>query len=141
MKQIETKFNVRYSETDQMKIVHHSNYAIWFEAGRSDFLKSSGISVSDIEDEGILLPLYEMNCQFKKPAKFEDEILVLTGLKSLSCARVIFTYKVYQVNTNVLLATGETMHAWTNKFLEPVNAKKKIPEVYGILSLTLRSEF
>ena len=141
MKQIETKFNVRYSETDQMKIVHHSNYTIWFEAGRSDFLKSAGISVSDIENEGILLPLYEMNCKFKKPAKFEDEILVLTGLKRLSYARVIFTYKVFQANTNVLLATGETMHAWTNKSFEPVNAMKKIPEVYGILSWILKSEF
>ncbi|MBR0598520.1 acyl-CoA thioesterase [Sinanaerobacter chloroacetimidivorans] len=134
MKQIETKFNVRYSETDQMKIVHHSNYTIWFESGRSDFLKSVGISVSYIENEGILLPLYEMNCKFKKPARFEDEILVLTGLKRLSCARVIFTYKVFQANTNVLLATGETMHAWTNKSFEPVNAMKKIPEVYDILA-------
>ncbi len=141
MKQIETKFNVRYSETDQMKIVHHSNYTIWFEAGRSDFLKSVGIPVSDIENKGILLPLYEMNCKFKKPAKFEDEILVITGLKRLSCARIIFTYKVFQANTNVLLATGETMHAWTNKFFEPVNAMKTIPEVYDILSLILKSEF
>ena len=65
MKQIETKFNVRYSETDQMKIVHHSNYAIWFEAGRSDFLKSAGTSVSDIEDEGIYLYIQSISGEYR----------------------------------------------------------------------------
>jgi acyl-CoA thioester hydrolase len=59
-----TVFTARYAETDQMGIVHHSNYAVWFEAGRTDYLKSAGIPNSSIEATGVLLPLYEMSCKF-----------------------------------------------------------------------------
>ena len=130
----ETKFIVRYAETDQMGIVHHSNYAVWFEAGRTDFLKKAGISNSSIEARGVLLPLYEMNCQFKSPAKYEDEILVVTKLNSLSRVRLQFSYEVVNADNSKLLATGETMHAWTTRELKPVNAKKIIPDIYSNLS-------
>ncbi len=134
--QTETRFIARYSETDQMGIIHHSNYAVWFEAGQTDFLKTAGISNTKIEEKGILLPLYEMNCQFKSPAMYEDEILVITSLKCLSRVRMSFVYQVLNAE-NKLLATGETMHAWTDKALKPVNAEKTIPEVYSILSQTI----
>jgi acyl-CoA thioester hydrolase len=129
-----TIFTARYAETDQMGIVHHSNYAIWFEAGRTDFLKNAGASNSSIEAKGILLPLYEMNCKFISPAKYEDEVSVITTIKSISRARISFTYKVMNANTGKLIATGETMHAWTDKALKPMNAEKIIPEVYSVLN-------
>lgn len=134
MNSSETKFIARYAETDQMGIVHHSNYAVWFEAGRTDFLKKAGISNSSIEARGVLLPLYEMNCQFKSPAKYEDEILVVTKLNSLSRVRLQFSYEVVNADNSKLLATGETMHAWTTRELKPVNAKKIIPDIYSNLS-------
>lgn len=129
-----TVFTTRYAETDQMGIVHHSNYAVWFEAGRTDFLKSAGVSNSSIEAKGILLPLYEMNCKFISPAKYEDEVEVITNIKSISRVRISFAYKVVNANTGKLLATGETMHAWTDKALKPMNAEITIPEVYSVLS-------
>ena len=132
--QAETRFTARYAETDQMGIIHHSNYAVWFEAGRTDFLKKAGVSNTDIEAKGILLPLYGMNCQFKSPAKYEDEIIVVTSLKQISRVRLCFSYQVLNAESQVLLATGETMHAWTDKALKPVNAEKVIPGVYSILS-------
>jgi acyl-CoA thioester hydrolase len=132
--QAETRFTARYAETDQMGIIHHSNYAVWFEAGRTDFLKKAEVSNTDIEAKGILLPLYEMNCQFKSPAKYEDEIIVVTSLKQISRVRLCFSYQVLNAESQVLLATGETMHAWTDKALKPVNAEKVIPGVYSILS-------
>src|SRR5665647_23983 len=104
----ETRLTARYAETDKMGIVHHSNYPIWFEAGRTDFIKQSGISYSDLEKRGIFLPLYEITCRFKFPAKYEDEILIITSLKEISCVRIILSYQVVNINTNVLLATGET---------------------------------
>lgn len=134
MNSLETKFIARYAETDQMGIVHHSNYAVWFEAGRTDFLKKAGISNSSIEAKGALLPLYEMNCQFKSPAKYEDKILVVTKLSSLSRVRLQFSYEVVNADNSKLLATGETMHAWTTRELKPVNAKKIIPDIYSNLS-------
>ena len=135
--QTETRFIARYSETDQMGIIHHSNYAVWFEAGRTDFFKTVGIPNTKIEEKGILLPLYEMNCQFKSPASYEDEILVITNLKSLSRVRMSFAYQVLNAENNKLLATGETMHAWTDKALKPINAAKTVPDVYSLLSQTV----
>jgi acyl-CoA thioester hydrolase len=132
--QTETRFTARYAETDQMGIVHHSNYAVWFEAGRTDFLKKAGVSNTEIEAKGILLPLYEMNCQFKIPARYEDEIMVVTRLKQISRVRLRFSYQVLNASNHKLLATGETMHAWTDKALKPVNAGKIVPDVYSILS-------
>jgi acyl-CoA thioester hydrolase len=132
--QTETRFTARYAETDQMGIVHHSNYAVWFEAGRTDFLKNAGVPNSSIEAKGVLLPLYEMNCQYKSPARYEDEIMVITCLKSISRVRVCFTYQVLNASTNSLLTVGETKHAWTDKLLRPVNAEHVIPDVYLLLS-------
>lgn len=132
--QAETRFTARYAETDQMGIIHHSNYAVWFEAGRTDFLKKAGVSNTNIEAKGILLPLYEMNCQFKAPAKYEDEIIVVTSLKQISRVRLCFSYQVLNTANHKLLATGETMHAWTDKTLKPVNAEKIAQDIYSILS-------
>lgn len=132
--QAETRFTARYAETDQMGIIHHSNYAVWFEAGRTDFLKKAGVSNTNIEAKGILLPLYGMNCQFKAPAKYEDEIIVVTSLKQISRVRLCFSYQVLNTANHKLLATGETMHAWTDKTLKPVNAEKIAQDIYSILS-------
>lgn len=132
--QTETRFTARYAETDQMGIIHHSNYAVWFEAGRTAFLKEAGVSNTKIEATGILLPLYDMNCQFKSPAKYEDEIMVITNLKQISRVRLCFSYQVINTANHKLLATGETMHAWTDKALKPVNAEKAIPDIYSVLS-------
>ncbi len=132
--QTKTTLTVRYAETDQMGIVHHSNYAVWFEIGRTDFLKSVGVSNTNIEAKGVLLPLYEMNCKFKTPAKYEDDILVITTLKSISYFRISFSYQLINALNNVTIATGETMHAWTDKKLKPINAQKAIPDIYSILS-------
>ena len=135
--QTESRFTVRYAETDQMGIVHHANYAIWFEVGRTEFLKHLGISYSSIEAQGVLIPLYEMHCQYKSPARYEDSIIVTTCLKELSRVRVSFSYQAFHAETKELLATGETKHAWTDKSLRPLNAERSIPEVYSLLKKTL----
>ena len=125
---------VRYAETDQMGVVHHANYAVWFEEGRSDFMRIFGISYSSIEEKGVMLPLYELNCRYIAPAKYEDEIIVITTLKSISRVRVSFSYQVINKKNKLLLATGETMHVWTNKDLRPINAQKVIPEVFSLFN-------
>ena len=136
--QTKTVFTARYAETDQMGIIHHSNYAVWFEAGRTDFLKKAGVTNSSIEERGIILPLYEMNCKFKSPARYEQEIMVVTSMISISLARVIFSYQVLDADNGRLLATGETKHAWTDKRLKPVNAEKIIPDVYSMLTQVVK---
>ncbi|MEL4106998.1 thioesterase family protein [Oscillospiraceae bacterium WX1] len=131
----ETRLTVRYAETDKMGIVHHSNYPIWFEAGRTDFLKKLGFSYSEVEKCGILLPLYEITCRFKHPAYYEDEIRVLTRLLKLSGVRLVLAYEVKN-RDDLLLATGETMHAFTDKTLKPINAERTAPALFDVLKAT-----
>jgi acyl-CoA thioester hydrolase len=131
----ETHLVVRYAETDRMGIVHHSNYAIWFEAGRTDFIKKVGINYSEIEERGIMLPLIELKCNFKNPANYEDDIIIKTSVKEMSFTRIKFYYEVVRnIEKPVILSTGETMHVWTDKNLKPVNLKKYSPDLYELFS-------
>jgi acyl-CoA thioester hydrolase len=125
----ETRFTVRYAETDQMGIVHHSNYPIWFEAGRTDFIKKAGLPYSKIEESGALLPLIELKCFFKGHAKYEDEIVVKTSIKEYTGLKLTFHYAVYKDGLKEAITEGETLHVWTNKELKPVNIKKFKPEI------------
>jgi acyl-CoA thioester hydrolase len=126
----ETRLTVRYAETDQMGIVHHAVYPVWFEAGRTDYIKQTGLSYTEMEAKGILLPLYEVTCRFISPARYEDELLVMTKLKSLSRVRLILSYEVVNAKTGALLASGETMHAFTDRALKPLNIERAAPEIY-----------
>jgi acyl-CoA thioester hydrolase len=129
----ETALTVRYAETDQMGIVHHSNYPIWFEAGRTDFIRKMGLPYSKIEENGALLPLLELKCLFKEAARYEDEIVVRTSLKEYNGIRLTFYYEVYLPRTGKVITEGETVHAWTNRELRPVNLKKFRPEIHELV--------
>jgi acyl-CoA thioester hydrolase len=129
----ETKFIVRYAETDQMGIVHHSNYPVWYEAGRTDFIRKMGMPYSNIEEMGILLPLIELKCSFKSAARYEDEIIVKTSIKEYSGTRIIFNYDVYIKDDPILINRGETVHVWTKKDLRPINIKKHSQEIYELI--------
>ncbi|AEV68820.1 acyl-CoA thioesterase [Acetivibrio clariflavus] len=128
-----TEIVVRYAETDQMGIAHHSNYPIWYEAARTDFIKGAGISYSEIEKRGCMLPLLELKSCYKKPARYEDELFIITKIKDLSSTRITFYYEVYDKKENTLLNYGETMHVWTDKNLRPVNMKKYAPDIYNFM--------
>lgn len=129
----ETNIIVRYAETDQMGIAHHSNYAVWFEAGRTEWLKKAGYSYSEIEAQGVLLPLYELSCRFKAPAKYEDELIICTKISEITRTRVMFSYAVLLAKTRTPIASGETKHAWTSRALKPLNAEKAIPKIFSFL--------
>lgn len=134
----ETNLVARYAETDQMGIVHHSNYPIWFEIGRTDFIKKLGFNYSKIEKEGILLPLTGLKCSFKSPARYEDELIVRTRVIKMSCVRLTFYYEVLKKDDMSLVVSGETFHAWTDKNLKPLNISKKMPKLYAILNESLK---
>ena len=129
-----TEITVRYAETDQMGIVHHSNYPIYFEAGRTDFIKQLGMPYSKIEAEGLLLPLIEMKCSFIMAAKYEDILLVKTFVKELTYTRVVFGYEVFKSGQAEPITVGQTHHVWTDRTLKPLNLKKKNPQIYALLS-------
>lgn len=129
----ETLIPVRYAETDQMGIVHHSHYAVWFEAGRTDFFNWLEYRYSDMEKAGILLPLTELACRYRKPARYEQNVIVRTRICRLTGVRIVFAYEVRDQESGEILATGETCHACTGANLKPLNLKKKMPDVYEAL--------
>lgn len=126
----ETKIVVRYAETDQMGIVHHSNYLIWFEAGRTDFVKGSKISYSEMEKEGILIPLAESNCKYIIGAKYEDELTIKTWIKELTPVKVEFNYSVIREKDKKEIAKGSTIHVFVNKDFKIINLKKNHPLMF-----------
>ncbi len=107
MTEHKTKVRVRYSETDQMGYVHHSNYALYFETARLAWLKSLGISYKEMEAGGVMLPVYTMHIRYHKPAFYDDELHITTRLKEPPGARITFEYEIRN-QADELLTTGET---------------------------------
>lgn len=131
----ESKTIVRYVETDRMGIVHHSNYPIWFEIGRTDFIKEAGISYSAAEKQGLFLPLIELGCSFKEALTYEDQIVIRTQVNKLTYSRITFYYEIYKDDKEYKLAAlGETTHVWTDSSLKPINIRKKFPDMYLLIS-------
>ena len=91
----ETEVRVRYAETDQMGIVHHSNYLVWFEAGRSDLCRQKGFSYKEMEEQGdSLLVVAETYCRYKSPAYYEDVLLIRTKVGEIRSRSIRFIYEV-----------------------------------------------
>lgn len=135
-----TELTVRYSETDQMGVVHHSRYFPWFEVGRTDFFNSTGTSYADIEAKGILLPLVDCYAKFIEGAKYADKIILEVRLTALRAASCKFEYTVIRKSDNKILTTGYTTHAFTTPQFKPINLKKISPEVYNTLLDMLEKE-
>ena len=125
-----SKIVVRYAETDQMGIAHHSNYPVWFEVARTDFIKASGISYTDVEKAGIITPLTGLTVRYKQAAFYEDELSIHIKLTRLTPVRLEFSYEVIRENPRALIATGTTSHGMVSKDLVPVNVKKEHPKIY-----------
>ena len=124
----ETRFRVRYAETDQMGVVYHANHLIWFEVGRIDFLRQLGFSYRDMEEtDGCYIAVVDARCRYKAPAHYDDEVIVRTHLKNLRGSLVHFGYELVRAGDNVLLAEGETTHIVTDANMKT----RAIPEKYA----------
>jgi acyl-CoA thioester hydrolase len=131
----DTILRTRYGETDQMGIIYHPNYYIYFEMGRTEFLReAAGMSYKEMEATGIMLPLAETHCKYRIPAEYDDELVVRTSIKEITVARITFTYKLLRNTDGVILAEGETMHAFTNMQGKPLNLKKANIVLYELFS-------
>ncbi|MCB2294071.1 acyl-CoA thioesterase [Clostridium algoriphilum] len=127
----ETKLKVRYVETDKMGIVHHSNYYAWFEVGRTEYITAIGMTYKEMEQSGIMLPVVESSCKYKKGAKNEDILIIETFMKELNGAKVIFNYNVVREDDGKILAKGSTTHAFVNERFRIVNLKKTNIKVWS----------
>ena len=112
----ETEIRVRYAETDQMGIVHNSNYLIWFEVGRSEYCRARGFSYKEMEEkDGALMVVAESYCRYKSPAYYEDLLTVRTQVAELRSRSLRFIYEIFRASDETLIAEGETMHLVTDE--------------------------
>lgn len=112
----ETEIRVRYVETDQMGIVHNSNYFIWFEVGRSEFCRARGFSYKEMEEkDNALMVVAESYCRYKLPAYYEDLLTVRTKVEELRSRSLRFVYEIYRAADDTVIAEGETLHLVTDE--------------------------
>jgi acyl-CoA thioester hydrolase len=109
------QFRVRYQETDQMGIVHHSVYYIWFEMGRTEWMRERGMSYRDCEEKGWLLPLIESGCQYLHSAAYDDLIELETVMTPEQGVSFRFEYTARKFPEGTVLAKGFTRHVCTNR--------------------------
>jgi acyl-CoA thioester hydrolase len=123
----EARLRVRYAETDNMGVVYHSNYAIWFEVGRVELLRQLGLEYRAMEKEDHChIPVVDLRVRYKAPALYDDEIVVRTRLANARSSLLHFAYEVFREADQALLATGETMHIVVDDKLQ----RRALPERY-----------
>jgi acyl-CoA thioester hydrolase len=131
---------VRFAETDAMGIVHHSNYPIWFEAARTEYIKTLGLTYSEFMQRGINTPLMEVHNFYKRPAIYEDRVRIETRLVTLSPFRIAFAYRLYRNDETEPMGYGRTVHALVDDTLKLTNFKKKDPELYAKFEAVLQED-
>ena len=115
----ETRLRVRYAETDQMGVVYHANHLIWFEVGRVELLREMGFSYRDMErEEGRFIAVAEVQCRYRAPVYYDEEVVVRTRLKKVRESVVIFAYELLRADDRTLLAEGETTHIVTDSTMK-----------------------
>jgi acyl-CoA thioester hydrolase len=115
---------VRYAETDQMGVAHHTSYLVWFEAGRTEFIRARGRSYAQVEQGGWLLVVVEAHCRYRRPARYDEVLIVRTHLRDLQPARLSFGYQVLRGAGGEVLADGYTVHAAVDRGGRP----RRIPD-------------
>ncbi|MDF2841298.1 MAG: 4-hydroxybenzoyl-CoA thioesterase [Clostridia bacterium] len=136
-----TKLTTRYYETDQMGIIHHSNYYRYFEVARTDYLKTIiGMTYKDVENMGVRMPVTETHCKYKTSALYDDELTITTTVRELTVVRITFDYVMTREKDGVVIAEGATVHALTNGENKPINLKKYRAELYQQLFHAANSE-
>jgi acyl-CoA thioester hydrolase len=102
-----TQIRVRYSETDQMGVVYHSNYFPWFESGRAEAIRSLGYTYADMEKMGIIMPVVDVHCRYLRPARYDELLTVRTTLKELPIHHKIEFFNDVYNEQNELLASAK----------------------------------
>jgi len=109
----ELTIRVRYAETDRMGLLHHATYFVYFEMGRTELLRTMGVSYRDIEDAGHYLVIVEVGCKFKRPAHYDDLLTLRTTLKRVTHVKIEHQYEV--LREGLLLAEGHTTLACVDR--------------------------
>lgn len=124
----ETEIRVRYQETDNMGVVYYANYLVWFEVVRTEYLRAFGVRYADLEKKGIYLIVASASCQYKSPARYDDIVKVKTWISEARNTSLKFEYKLHAGER--LVATGESVHVFTNKSFKPIRIPEEIKKLF-----------
>ena len=119
---------VRYGETDQMGVVYHPNYLLYFETGRTELMRASGVAYSELEKSGVFLVVTQASCRYRAAARYDQELTVLTRVDEVRKATVTFSYRVLGPGGG-LLAEGSTELASVDRDKNPVRLPKEVSEL------------
>jgi acyl-CoA thioester hydrolase len=127
----DTKLRVRYAETDQMGVVYHSNYLVWFEVGRVEMLRQLGFDYRDMEaQDDTHIAVVDVRCRYKSPARYDDMIVVRTFLRNVRDSLLHFGYEIARESDGTLLAEGETVHIVVNSKFNRIHMAQKYLESF-----------
>ncbi|MGZ8852296.1 MAG: acyl-CoA thioesterase [Thermoanaerobaculia bacterium] len=131
MKYVDSRTRVRYKDTDQMGIAHHSNYIVWFEIGRTDLCRETGFPYSEIERRGFLLVVTEVGCRFRIPFRYDEEIVIRTTVEQAASCAMRFSYELLNASREVQHATGFSAHMWLDRETrKPVRADPDVMKAF-----------
>lgn len=129
----ELEIDVRYYETDQMGIVHHSNYIRWFEEARTDMLRQIGIGYGEMERRGIASPVLEVSAKYRTMTRFEDIVVIRVDVIEFNGITLRLAYRIEDKETGEVRCTGESRHCFLDKTGRPLSLKRSHQEIYEIL--------
>lgn len=135
---------VQYYETDQMGIVHHSNYIRWFEEARTDLLEQVGFSYQKMEECGVIIPVIGVSCEYKSMVKYGDTVTIYPRVTEFNGIKFSVTYVIVDSVTGQLRTTGDSKHCFLNTKSKPFRLAKEKPEVYEVFQKLVvlgKSEF
>jgi acyl-CoA thioester hydrolase len=133
MKTHDARLRVRYAETDQMGVVYYANYLVWMEVGRVEYCRALGFTYRDMEKEdGIGLAVAEANCRYLSPARYDEEVVVRTGVFEASPRMIQFSYEIENSGTGKTLARGFTKHVFVGPNMRPCKLPPKYRTQFGI---------
>lgn len=128
MNKVRTPIEARYQETDQMGVVYHANYLIWFEIGRTKFIENLGLSYTEMEKNNVVSPVTNAQISFKKPIRYGEEAMIETWIEKYDGLRTIYGYHILDGQGEIAVS-GTTEHVIVKKdSFRPLSLRRAFPE-------------
>ncbi len=127
-KTVEAHVRVRYAETDQMGVVYHANYLVWFEVGRVELIRAMGLSYKQMEEAGCMIAVVEATARYRAPARYDDELVIETRLAASRGSVIRFDYRVVRPADGRFLCEGHTVHVVVDREMKKAPLPQPVAE-------------
>lgn len=135
------KRKINYYETDKMQVVHHSNYIRFLEECRMDFMNQFHLDYKKMEENGIMIPVLSVSCNYKSPAAFGETICIVPKLEKFHGVKFEMSYRIYSEDFSILHNEAKTSHCFVDMDFKPVRLKRDFPEIYETMQSLVGQDF